>query len=216
MAKSCHGVTATQPKKTDWFRDHTYERRSRLSSLWYPDELVYGEIGPIYSNDKHAFNGHFKRVNMSYPAALGQVLPIIESNFNDFIINHPKDFEELYDRVRNLISGHINNITGIGYMAVYDISLAIGINLYPRVLPQKYVYIHDNCVKDSAEIILGQQFKHHTFRIDTSLFKNLLPHYNAMEIEDILCCYADVIKQKGFFKLEWLELDPFNTPISMF
>lgn len=47
-----------------------------------------------------------------------------------------KDFDELYDVVDNIRVKHI------GYLTIYDISLRIGYMQNPKILPQKYVYLH--------------------------------------------------------------------------
>lgn len=171
------------------FKDHTYQRRQALMSHFYIDEMVYGELGINISSTKHGVNSHLKRPNNKHHN-LPNCVGIIKKNWSNIISPHPKDFEELYSRIFGLISVQV----GIGNVALYDISLNIGINLYPKVLPEKYVYVHGD-VKKSAEILLGKKIK--DFRVPTSSFSASFPNISAMDLEDMLCVYREEIKLKG-------------------
>lgn len=191
------------------FREHTYKRRQWITDHWYLDEMVYGEIGPNNSFTGHAINAHFKECNAAFPNALPAALKLIKNNWSNLVYPHPIDFEELYERIRMLIAnpkysnGSTNNIKGIGHLVVYDIALHIGCNLYPKVLPYAYVYIHVGInVHESAEILLGRKIKDH--KVPRNLFDKWFKEFNAMEIEDILCVYSKLIKAHGTFKNEWL------------
>lgn len=192
------------------FREHTYKRRQWITGHWYLDEMVYGEIGPNNSFTGHAINSHFSQCNAAYPDALPAALELIKANWDNIVYPHPRDFEELYERIHMLIAnpncpnGSTNNILGIGCLVVYDITLHIGCNLYPKVLPDAYVYIHLGInVHKAAEALLGHEIKEN--KVLRSLFDEWFKGFNAMEIEDILCVYSELIIAQGTFKKEWLN-----------
>lgn len=95
------------------------------------------------------------------------------------------DFEELYDKVDDLL----RPIKGIGDTAIYEFSVRIGNNLLtPKVLPDKYVYIHRGS-KDGAKKLLG--VSRLSFRVDKSKFPKDLQKLTSVEIEDFLCTFKD-------------------------
>lgn len=179
------------------FQEHTYLRRQILSSHWTIEDMVYGSIGTNPNTGKHAINSHFRQNNAAYQSALPMAVKAIRKEWNNIIYPHPVDFEDLYDRVKRVLKNKGVpglNIPGIGLVTLYDISLNIGCNIYPKVLPEKYVYIHYNCVHVSAELLLKRKIK--TSTIDVKEFQNLFPSESAMEIEDILCIYREQIKKE--------------------
>lgn len=194
---------------SETFLEHTIKRRQRLSSLWYPDEIVYCAIGPKLNNDfseetKHDYSSHFSQALAieCYRDGFMKAVDIIREELPK--LKQPKDFEELYDWVCKLFNGKQNSLSdikGIGLLSLYDISLAIGCNLYPKVLPGKYVYTHDNLSK-AAEVLVGKPDNKN--RIEAKLFSACLPHFSAMEIEDILCVYGSKIIKEGKFEKKWL------------
>lgn len=190
------------------FREHTYLRRQMLSSHWTIEDMVYGAIGSKTAEGKngirHAINSHFRQNDAGYPDALPKTAEIIRNNWEYIVNPHPANFEELYARVEKLI---LNPIKGVGLVTTYDIALNIGCNLYPKVLPEKKVYLHDNCVKESARGLLGEMYVEEPI-IDVERFKEKLPHWSAMEIEDILCVYHEEIVQNKSFSINSLEQIP--------
>lgn len=191
------------------FKECSYLVRQMMSSRWYIDEMVYGEIGPNQKCTNHAIHNHFKQCNASYPQALSKAEKIIKDNFGNIVYPAPANFEELYARLEKLLKNSSFQhyyVVGVGSLVLYDIALHIGCNLYPRVLPEKYVYVHNNKVKDSAEVLLGIKIKGN--RILTSAFKGIFDYFHAMEIENILCIYADDIKANNKFDNNWLNKIP--------
>lgn len=186
------------------FQQHTYERRQELNSHWTIEDMVYGKIGANGNSKNHAINHHFSSNAHSY-----EVLPMavneIKQHWNTIISPHPVDFEDLYARVENLIGG----IKEISLVTIYDISLNIGCNLYPKVLPEKKVYLTAGKVRSAAEILVpaiaSMRPKPHA--VDASLFSKALPYWSAIEIEDILCVYSKQI-QAGTFTLDSLKRMP--------
>ena len=182
--------------------------------------MVYGVIGPKLNEEfpvgtLHDYSSHFNQSMPVYHEGFKNAADIIARELPN--MKHPKDFEDLYDWVCTKLSKKNNpgvNLNGIGLLALYDISLNIGCNLYPKVLPKKYVYIHDNLHKE-AEAVLGRTLTDRNI-VDASLFSNVLPHCSAMEIEDVLCVYSGLILCKGGFDKEWLKEIPqkFNFSIS--
>ncbi len=93
------------------------------------------------------------------------------------------DFEELYDKVDDLL----RPIKGIGDTAIYEFSVRIGNNLLtPKVLPDKYVYIHGGS-KEGAKKLLGKSRL--SFRMEKSKFPKDLQQLTSVEIEDFLCTF---------------------------
>lgn len=191
------------------FREHTYKRRQEISSRWNIDEMIFGEIGPTNDGKSHALNNHLRQLNASYPQALQKAVKLIKDNWGNIVYPAPHDFEDLYSRLEKLLkNNHAISycVQGIGVLALYDFALSIGCNLYPKVLPEKYVYVHNNKVKQSAEILLNTPIKGN--RISTSSFKGIFDYFHSMEIEDILCLYANQIQQNKSFDKTWLNLVP--------
>ena len=189
------------------FQEHTYKRRQMLASHWTIEDMVYGAIGSKTAEGKngvrHAINSHFKQNDAGYPDALPKTVEMIRDNWHSIITPHPADFEELYARVEELI---LDSIKGVGLLTTYDIALNIGCNIYPKVLPEKKVYLHYNCVYKSAINLIGiGNIDSHI--VDIEKFKDKLPHFSAMEIEDILCIYHREIT-KGTFSLISLDRIP--------
>lgn len=193
------------------FLEHTYERRQRLSTLWTADELVWGEIGPKLSTGKHAYDPHFDRLYPSYPNALPQASQIIKSHLKCILHRPYADFEELYDFIEQLLCSKICNamfVKGIGWVALYDIALRIGCNLRPRIIPDAYVYLGAQKVRDAAIALVPGIISSNQFRVPTSQLASFFPNFTAMEIEDILCVYSNQIVAAGRFDLSWLNVYP--------
>lgn len=187
------------------FREHTHLRRARLSNLWTLDEIVYGEIGSkLNRQHPHDFDDHFKQLYASNISALPNAVKALEKDWELLWATRFVDFEELYSWVEQ----RIRPITGISDVAIYDISLRIGCNLYPRILPNEYVYIHRK-VKDAARVLLGSSAVKGVNRVLASRFSDIFPNYKAIEIEDILCLYSDRILQVKKFELPWLSRIPY-------
>ena len=187
------------------FATHTRIRRLRLMTYWTVEEIVYGAFGSTKSSIyTHKVNSHLNRINRSsLRQAVNQLRPILHT----FYYNRPLDFEDLYQRVMNAIYP----ISGIGLLVVYDIALRIGCSLCPRIIPEKYVYLHGygSRVYTSADAILHTSIKKQYGTIDAIDVAHLQPYfpcYSAMEIEDLLCIYHDqIIAANGFFNPIWLR-----------
>ena len=189
------------------FAEHTLQRRVHFSSLWTVEDLIYAEFGPLLNTTTHhhAFDDHYQLLNASYATALPSAVEAIRPHLSNFWSAPPKDFEELYERVRLIIEP----IKGIGRLAIYDTAIHIGCNLLPRIIPERYVYLTCDKVEDSAMILLDTtkySIKNH--RIEASAFSSIIPHYGAMEIEDVLCLYHEMIKKFGKFEIQWLYAIP--------
>lgn len=187
------------------FATHTRIRRLRLMTYWTVEEIVYGAFGPISATSSvHAKSKHFSQV---YGDALSQAVDNLRPILNTFYYNRPLDFEDLYQRVKNAIYP----IPGIGLLVVYDIALRIGCSLCPKIIPEKYVYLHGygSKVYTSADAILHTSIKKQYGTIDAIDVAHLQPYfpcYSAMEIEDLLCIYHDqIIAANGFFNPIWLR-----------
>lgn len=188
------------------YATHTRIRRLRLMTYWTVEEIVYGAFGPISAmSTEHAKSKHFSQV---YGDALSQAVDNLRPILHTFYCNRPLDFEELYQRVKN----SIYSIKGIGLLVVYDIALRIGCSLCPKIIPQKYVYIHghgtNDIVYNSAKALLGpniKKFLDPEDRIDVVHLQPFFPCYSAMEIEDLLCIYHDLIVNNGRFDPDWLK-----------
>lgn len=201
-------TTITHPIKSRLmnFATHTRIRRLRLMTYWTVEDIVYGAFGPALSNPSvHAKSKHFSQVDGD---ALSQAVDSLRPILHTFYCSRPLDFEDLYQRVKNAIYP----ISGIGLLVVYDIALRIGCSLCPRIIPQKYVYIHGHGPKDkvflSAKALLGPNIKSlldPEDRIDVAQLQPFFPCYSAMEIEDLLCIYHDLIVNNGRFDPDWLK-----------
>jgi hypothetical protein len=105
-----------------------------------------------------------------------------------------KDFEGLYDCVRELLeekTGH-----GIGKLALYDITLRLGSTR--NIYPQKYVYLHAAPLAsakylESIGLIEIPQSPKDSFRVETSVFDKISGGLTSADIENVLCCYKDEI-----------------------
>lgn len=186
------------------FSQHTIKRRLRLSTYWTVEDVVYGAYGPILNTTthNHAYHPHYKQSYAGFSSALTEAVDTLRPHFISIQKASYANFEDLYEKVKNLIS----SIKGIGPVAYYDIALRIGCNLTPKVIPQKYVYTHGNKVEEAAKVLLPT-VAIIDGKIEASLFSSIIPHYSAMEIEDILCVYSTQIKEKGYFDYEWLKLE---------
>lgn len=98
------------------------------------------------------------------------------------------NFEDLYDTVESIIK----SIRGIGDLAIYDISVRIGNHQTPKILPSEYVYIHAG-TRTGAEKALGRRINVKRLPIGTFSHIPYLNGMNALEIEDFLCIYKNVI-----------------------
>lgn len=185
------------------FAEHTMLRRCALSSFWTIQELVYGAFGPKITNPmKHEMDAHFKKMAASYPNALQDAVKALERLRLCEFTRLPYNFEELYD----LVANNIGKIRGVGPVAIYDIALRIGCNLRPKIIPEKFVYTHGSQAKvEKSALILVGKSKIVKNRVDVSEFKTIIPHYSAMEIEDILCVYHNKILQYRRFDISWLN-----------
>lgn len=186
------------------FATHIRIRRLRLMTYWTVEEIVYGAFGPISATSSvHAKSKHFSQV---YGDALSQAVDNLRPILHTFYYNRPLDFEDLYQRVMNAIYP----ISGIGLLVVYDIALRIGCSLCPKIIPEKYVYLHGygSKVYTSADAILHTSIKKQYGTIDAIDVAHLQPYfpcYSAMEIEDLLCIYHDQIVNNGRFDPDWLK-----------
>lgn len=187
------------------FATHTRIRRLRLMTYWTVEEIVYGAFGPALSNPSvHAKSlPHFSHIT---DKPLSQAVDNLRPILHTFYCNRPLDFEDLYQRVKNAIYP----ISGIGLLVVYDIALRIGCSLCPRIIPEKYVYLHGygSRVYTSADAILHTNIKKQYGTIDAIDVAHLQPYfpcYSAMEIEDLLCIYHDLIVNNGRFDPDWLK-----------
>lgn len=188
------------------FATHTRIRRLRLMTYWTVEDIVYGAFGPISATSSvHAKSKHFSRIDDD---ALSLTVDKLRPVLHTFYCNRPLDFEELYQRVKN----SIYSIKGIGLLVVYDIALRIGCSLCPKIIPEKYVYIHGHGSADkvflSAKALLGpniKKFLDPEDRIDVVHLQPFFPCYSAMEIEDLLCIYRKQIVDNGMFDPTWLR-----------
>ncbi len=193
------------------FLEHTYKRRQRFSTLWTTDELVWGEIGPKLTTRCHDYDPHFDQLYASYPNALPEATKIIQSHLKCILYRPYQDFEELYDFIEYLLCNpriRSLNVKGIGWVALYDIALRMGCNLRPRVLPDAFVYLGAQKVRDAANVLVSGIVSSKKFRVPTSILAPFFPHFSSMEIEDILCVYSSRIVAAGMFDLNWLKSYP--------
>ena len=203
-------TTITHPIKSRLmnFATHTRIRRLRLMTYWTVEDIVYGAFGPALSNPSvHAKSKHFSQVDGD---ALSQAVDSLRPILHTFYCSRPLDFEDLYQRVKNAIYP----ISGIGLLVVYDIALRIGCSLCPKIIPEKYVYLHGygSRVYTSADAILHTNIKKQYGTIDAIDVAHLQPYfpcYSAMEIEDLLCIYhKQITAAKGTFNPVWLNKLP--------
>lgn len=175
------------------FLEHTYLRRMRMMSLWTAEEIVYGNIGCEIGRNPlvHCFDEHFRAMGSNF-SSLNKALSVLKPLLPAVKTMAFPSFEDLYSWVDNQIGG----ISGIGRVTIYDVALRMGINQYPKVIPENYVYITSHSVRESAEKLLNRKIT--DIRIHISVFSGIFPHYTAMEIEDILCVYHNVITGPTF------------------
>lgn|GEM_PF-6425697 len=100
------------------------------------------------------------------------------------------DFEELYDRIRELIAP----IRGVGDVTVYDITVPIGFVV--GVYPEKYVYIHAK-LRKSARRLLGVN-RLPAIRLPITIFVGIFINVTAIFIEDFLCAKHDDLMAPNF------------------
>ena len=185
------------------FSHHTIERHLWLSSFCTVEDIVYGAFGPKKNLKSHSIDNHFQQLDGAYPNALQQAVNALQPHWRKLQTAFFTDFEDLF----STIQGIIGSIDGIGLLAIYDISLRIGYNHVPKVLPSKYVYTHaQGPVAKSASILLPTTSLA-SGKVDASLFSSIIPFYSAMEIEDILCIYNKCIMEEGTFDMKWLQED---------
>lgn len=106
------------------------------------------------------------------------------------IIGSCQDFDSLYETVYNTIARQsYDGKTGLSYCTVYDTSIRIGYTFENKILPDKYVYVHQKLVNNAKEL-LGKNLVKDRCRI---LREDFIKHYDAfkhlksIEIEDFLC-----------------------------
>lgn len=179
------------------FREHTYKRRQELTARWYLDEMVFGEIGPNNICTGHAYNIHFNSVRNTQNV-LGLVLNEVKNNLGNIITPHPANFEDLYARVKKLT----NQVYGAGDMVTYDVALHIGCNIYPKVLPQDYVYLTSPKVKKAAKVLVPT-IRTTDKKLPTSVFNKWFKEYHSIDIEDALCIFSKDITKNNRFDTKW-------------
>lgn len=183
------------------FQEHTFLRRTHLSSLHTLEEIVYGKIGPKLNPPyAHDYDDHFKRLYAGYKKALPDVVTALKPFWPAIWKMTFPTFEDLWQWVHD----RIHHIPGIGRVAIYDIALRIGWNMYPRIMPERYVYITSKGVEDAA-IALGLGPYIVNDRIPVVYFDPITHGHTAMEIEDILCIFSSEIVKAKRFDMSWLK-----------
>lgn len=102
------------------------------------------------------------------------------------------DFEALYETVFNTIAKPINGKrTWISHCTVYDTSIRIGYSIEKCILPDKYVYVHQDLIKEAVELLgKGNITTNGIYRLLRNDFieKDIdFEHLSSLEIEDFLC-----------------------------
>lgn len=105
-----------------------------------------------------------------------------------------QSFEDLYNKVRNLIL-----IKGISNLTVYDVAMRIGslVNLEP----QNYVYVARGAMIGVRKLLGNNIVRKKLIngvKLPISLFSNLFPGVCSRDLEVILCIYKEYFLLNGF------------------
>lgn len=127
-------------------------------------------------------------------ACLEKTLDILDSNKSSILNHQHRNFEELYNTVRE----EIIEIRGIGNLTVYDICMELGRYYTPWIMPKDYVYVAQGALV-GARKLLGKacvaKYLEDGVRLPITLFSNLFPNIPAGHIEDMLCVYKEYFAQ---------------------
>lgn len=122
--------------------------------------------------------------------AAKQLLPFSKAPF--------ANFEELYDAVKE----RIYNIYGINDSTLYDTCIRLGWSYTPKIVPDKYVYVHRD-LRKSARAILGTERLHLKEQGRPAIpYKEFikanpkLQELPPLDLENFLCIYEKQIVPK--------------------
>ena len=156
------------------YKEHAWKFDERVA-----DYVIYGG-----HQDRVVKKGYFKYKHETLEPAEKALLRA------PAIIRPYRNFEKLYDEVRNRLAP----IPGIDVLTYYDAALRIGFLLKKPIFPKKKVYVYAGAWKGLEEL-QKDKVKHlsHTFSkadvYDISLFKSDFKGLESMFIEDFLCVF---------------------------
>lgn len=162
--------------------------------LTMKDEKTLPEITKrcICNRNRHQRRILPKAVNTATEAitAAEQLLPFSKATF--------ANFEELYDAVKE----RIYNIDGINDSTLYDTCIRLGWSYTPKIVPDKYVYVHRD-LRKSARAILGTKRLHLKEQGRPAIpYKEFikanpkLQELPPLDLENFLCIYEKQIVTK--------------------
>lgn len=109
------------------------------------------------------------------------------------------DFESLYEDVRK----DLDSVGGIGDMTIYDTALRIGWNQEPRLIPEKYVYLHRGAMDGALALLKlsrlsGKPYFSYEgklgYRVPITCFREDLQALGANHLEDFLCIFHQFLQ----------------------
>lgn len=173
-----------------------------LFQKWSLGDCVGGCHNEIYADTQQRRHGHQTQLSRN---AVSEAASILEEKNKESESQDPEkvqwfnDFDELLESVRADIKG----VYGIDDLTVYDTALRIGWNQNPRLVPQKYVYLHQGAMKGAVALQRVSRLlkrPYFTFegkleyKVEISYFRKDLRELGANFLEDFLCVFHDILR----------------------
>ena len=167
----------------DYLNQYRQSHGDYLSSLRTTTDYICGEVNPVEapSGSPYILNGH--QWHLRFPSrrpTVDTVAALWEGRDKKTFT----DFEELYAAVEKIKQPYF------GDTCIYDFALRYGWNQDPRVVPERYVYIHSKPLESARRLFELGYIPKIARRLPLSdCAALLLPGMTAMDIEHFLCVY---------------------------
>ena len=198
---SCTNLKTSVSGKTKTLSDLINCYKSSLDKASTDNRTLYGDLNEVANMKDSVKSENFLKRCVCHRNCHQQRLKdddvdaAVEKLLNNPTIwkQRPKDFEELYDCIYNLIG---KGKTGISYCTVYDTAIRIGHTLSPAIEPKEFVYVHRKLIQSAKHILNKNYVLIANCRIERESFDkadSAFTQLTSLEIEDFLCVCHDRI-----------------------
>lgn len=116
---------------------------------------------------------------------------------NEAVLTEQKDFDSLYDSIRQLTTDA--HVAEVGEVAWYDITLRLGLVLHDYViLPDKQLYLHADVKTAAKGVMMKGTRARMGYRIATADYQKLFVGMESTYIEDFLCDLQRIYVPRDF------------------